>query len=54
LRQLDNPPFLYSFGLQGETDSGAGWAFIVTENGLTQQTTQDFTITLALHWQCSD
>ena len=54
LRQLDNPPFIYSFGLQGETDSGTGWSFIFTENGLTQQTTQDFTMTVSLHRQFPD
>jgi len=54
IRQLDNPPLIYSFGLQGETDSGTGWTLVFTENGLTQQTTQDFTLTLALHWQFPD
>lgn len=51
IRQLDKPPLIYSFGLQGETDSGTGWTLAFTENGLTQLTTQDFTFSLALHWQ---
>ena len=51
IRQLDKPPLIYSFGLQGETDGGTGWTLAFTENGLSQHTTQDFTLSLAMHWQ---
>jgi len=53
LGQLDDAPFIYSLGLQGETDSGTGWTFVFTENDMTQQTTQGFSVTVSLHRQFS-
>jgi len=51
---LDNPPLLVSLGVQSVTDSGLGWSFEFTENGLSQLTTQDISFTLSLHYPFFD
>jgi hypothetical protein len=49
IAQLDNPPFLISFGLRGVGESGSGWSVTIVEN-ITQETTQDISIAVGYSW----
>jgi len=46
---LDHPPFLVSFGLRGNMDSGLGWTATIVEN-ISQVTTQDISVALGFSW----